>query len=124
MIAEKKTPKILLVEDDQILTMTLEFMLEDLGYDQVHHLVRGEEAVVWVRDHTPHLVLMDIQLEGAINGIEAARRIRAFSDVPIVFTTGNTDGPTHAQISDLSNVRMVGKPLIERTLRKLLDLGA
>jgi CheY-like chemotaxis protein len=82
---------ILIVEDDLILAMVLERMVLKLNYSVVDKEVSGKGDIEMVENHHPDLILMDIQLEDNINGIEAMRRIRRNSDVPVIYITGNSD---------------------------------
>jgi len=79
---------ILVVEDNPINALLLEHMLTHWGY-QVHHCAHGQEALDWLSDHRPVLVLMDVQLPG-VNGLELTQQIRQqpqWQDLPIVATT-------------------------------------
>ncbi|MGB3617585.1 MAG: response regulator, partial [Catalinimonas sp.] len=117
----QKAFQILLVEDDPVLRMTTEMMLENLGYEQVAQAHSGEDAVAWARDHRPDLILMDIYLPGRIDGIEAAEQIRRFSNVPIVFTTGDTTANVQAQLNGMTNAQVARKPVRPHQLKDILD---
>jgi len=83
--------RILIVED---VTMIADFMALILGRHgfQVSGIVTsGEEAVKVACETSPDLVLMDIRLEGFVDGIEAAEKIRSFCNVPVVFVSAHTD---------------------------------
>jgi YesN/AraC family two-component response regulator len=79
---------ILIVEDDGILATSLKEILSGFGYICFAAVATGEEAVEIAKNRIPDLILMDIELAGELNGIDAAEIIRSFSDVPIVFLTG------------------------------------
>lgn len=91
---QKKT--VMIVEDDLILNLLYESYLEKLGYDAEGELVYGKTAIEVAKKIQPHLILMDISLEGEIDGITAMKEIRKFSDVPVIYITGNSD-PHHVQ---------------------------
>lgn len=91
---QKKT--VMIVEDDLILNLLYESYLEKLGYDAEGELVYGKTAIEVAKKIKPDLILMDISLEGEIDGIEAMSEIRKFSDVPVIYITGNSD-PYHVQ---------------------------
>lgn len=91
---QKKT--VMIVEDDLILNLLYESYLEKLGYDAEGELVYGKTAIEVAKKIDPDLILMDISLEGEIDGIEAMTEIRKFSDVPVIYITGNSD-PYHVQ---------------------------
>ena len=90
----KKT--VLIVEDDLILNLLYESYMEKLGFDTRGELVYGKTAIDITKKIKPDLILMDIALEGEMDGIEAMAKIREFSDVPVVFITGNSD-PLHRE---------------------------
>jgi CheY-like chemotaxis protein len=89
--ALKKIPvapaTILVVEDDINVAAVLEARLESFGYKVCDIARTGPKAIECQNQHQPDLVLMDILLEGDMNGIEAAEKISAKSDVPIIFIT-------------------------------------
>lgn len=91
---QKKT--VMIVEDDLILNLLYESYLEKLGYDAEGELVYGKTAIEVAKKIEPDLILMDISLEGEIDGITAMKEIRKFSDVPVIYITGNSD-PHHVQ---------------------------
>ena len=79
--------RILLVEDESIVQLDLQQRLERMGYSVVGLASRGEEAVAKAIELQPDLVIMDVSLEGPMNGIEAARHIRAVQDTPVIYVT-------------------------------------
>jgi len=79
--------KILIVEDEYVVAMDLEYALINLGYTVVGTAARGVEALRLAEATTPDLVLMDIHLPGSKDGIEAAEEIRRRWKIPVVFVT-------------------------------------
>jgi len=94
MSSNKKT--VLIVEDDLILNLLYESYLEKLGYDAEGELVYGKTAIEVAKRIKPSLILMDISLEGDMDGVDAMQEIRKFSDVPVIYITGNSD-PYHIE---------------------------
>jgi CheY-like chemotaxis protein len=88
---KSSSKNILIVEDDLILAMVLERMVLKLNYSVADKRVSGKGAIEMAENYHPDLILMDIQLEDNIDGIEAMRRIRRSSDVPVIYITGNSD---------------------------------
>ena len=84
----------LVVEDEAIVAHDLRLSLQAMGYEVVGTCATGEEAVERAADARPDLVLMDIRLAGAIDGVEAAARITAASGCAIVFLTSHADEAT------------------------------
>ena len=91
-MAEKK--KVLIVEDDLILNLLYESYMEKLGFETQGELVYGKTAIEMTKKIEPDLILMDIALEGDMDGIDAMNEIRKFSKVPVIYITGNSD-PAH-----------------------------
>jgi CheY-like chemotaxis protein len=83
--------RILVVEDDVNVAAVIEARLESFGYTVCEIAPSGPKAIENAERHKPDLILMDILLEGDMNGIEAAEKISAASDVPIIFITCLTD---------------------------------
>lgn len=79
--------RILIVEDEQIISADLEAKLTGLGHDVVGSAASGAEAIRLAQQVRPELVLMDIRIQGDMDGIEAARRIQALTGSPVVFIT-------------------------------------
>jgi CheY-like chemotaxis protein len=79
--------RILIVEDESIVQLDLHRRLERMGHSVVGMASRGEEAVAKAVELKPDLVIMDVRLDGSMDGIEAARRIRAEQETPIVYVT-------------------------------------
>ena len=80
---------ILIVEDEPKIAALLEDYLKQSGYT-THVLVRGDEAVDWIRNQSPSLVLLDIMLPGK-DGLDVCREVRSFSQVPIVMLTARVE---------------------------------
>lgn len=78
-------PRILLVEDNNIISFELQSALESMGYEVVSIVVTGEDAVFNALDKLPDVVLMDIKLKGEMTGLEAARHIHTKVKMPIIF---------------------------------------
>jgi two-component system cell cycle sensor histidine kinase/response regulator CckA len=91
--------RILIVEDESIVQLDLQSRLRRLGHTVVGVASRGDEAIAKAAELAPDLVLMDVQIEGEMNGVEAARRIRSEKPVPIVYVTAYADAtePQDAQ---------------------------
>jgi len=109
------------VEDERIVALELEEKLASMGYGVVGNVGSGKEAVREVERLRPELVLMDIRLEGDMDGIEAARQIRAECDVPVVYVTAYADGPTLEQAKVTRPFGYIVKPFSESDLRSTIE---
>ena len=83
--------KILIVEDEYILALDLKRQLEDLGYLVPANVSTGEEAIRESELKKPDLILMDIKLNGSIDGIETAKIVQKKLDIPIVYLSAYSD---------------------------------
>ena len=81
--------RILLVEDEILIAEDARILLERMGYLVVGTAASGPEAVQQADEARPDLILMDVRLQGAMNGVEAARKIRSQTDVPIIYVTAH-----------------------------------
>lgn len=85
---------VLIVEDQRLVAADLAIQLRSFGYRIVGFASSGAEAITKARELSPGVVLMDINLEGEMDGTEAARQIRSFSGCAIVFLTAFSDVAT------------------------------
>jgi CheY-like chemotaxis protein/DNA-binding PadR family transcriptional regulator len=115
--------KILVVDDEAIITMQLEERLTAMGYTVTGMAASGEDAVDKARRLKPDLVLMDIVMPGKMNGIEAAKIIRKELDIPVVFVTSYADD---AIIEKAKSVRPYGyivKPFNELEIKAAIEVA-
>jgi len=112
---------ILIVEDEGIVAMDLELMLKVMGYTVIDSVPSGEEALKIVENSEIDIVLMDIYLKGELNGIETAIQIRYNFDIPIVYTSANTDLKTHPLIKQTEPYEYLIKPFTDFQLQQAID---
>jgi len=110
-------PRILIVEDNRIVSLDIQISLEALGYLVVGTAASGEVAIKTVSERNPNLVLMDINLEGAMDGIEAARQIQREYNIPIIFLTAFGDDVTKNRAMQLNPSGYIVKPYTEYQLQ-------
>ncbi len=115
--------KILIAEDEGIVAEDLANKVRQLGYDVVGPTATGEEAVELAKSHQPALVLMDIRLAGAMDGITAARQIRLQCDLPILFLTAHSDAGTVERAQQAGALGYVLKPFDDRDLRIQIEMA-
>lgn len=84
-------PRLMIVEDEVIIASSLKERLENSGYEICSMVTSGEEAIDLARKERPDLILMDIILDGDLDGIEAAEIIREETGAPVVFVTAYGD---------------------------------
>lgn len=117
-----KKPRILVVEDEIFVAWHLEAVLRDLGHAACGLVPDGESAVARADETHADIILMDINLKGAMDGIEAARRIRETSDATIVFITAYSDQATRARIEKtVPGAQVLAKPVSTSRLRYAIE---
>jgi two-component sensor histidine kinase/AmiR/NasT family two-component response regulator len=115
--------KILVVEDDKIISMEIKDRLQSLGYEVAAVVFSGEEAIEKATSILPELVLMDIRLQGKIDGIEAAEKIKAALDIPVIYLTAYTDEATLQRAKVTEPYGYIVKPLEERELHSAIEIS-
>ncbi len=120
---KESATSILVVEDEQIVAVDLESVLERLGYHVAGIAATSEQACRAAAQSEPDLVLMDIRIDGPVDGIETARRIRQRRDVPIVFLTAYTDRETLDRAKEIGPHGYLVKPFAERDLQATIEMA-
>ena len=115
--------RILIVEDERITALDISRMLGILGYSVAGLVATGEDALRVVAESPPDLVLMDINLEGELSGIEAAAAINRDHGVPVLFLTAYADRQTLDQAKETRPFGYLLKPCTEETLRVALEMA-
>jgi CheY-like chemotaxis protein len=117
---EKKDYKILIVEDEYLIAMSTQQDLEGMGFSVTGIAMSGEEAIKMVERMKPDIILMDIVLQGRIDGIEAAAEIQKRATIPVIFLSGNLEGENLKRIEKIANFGCVSKPYEDATLRHMI----
>lgn len=115
--------KILVVEDERVVARDIEKRLKKLGYVVPASVASGEEAIQKAAELRPDLVLMDVQLKGQMDGIEAAEHIRATSDTPIIYLTAYADDATLQRAKITEPFGYIVKPFDERDLHVAIEIA-
>lgn len=119
MSTDKKT--VIIVEDDLILNLLYESYLERLGFETEGELVYGKTAIETAKKIDPDLIVMDISLEGEIDGIDAMIEIRKFSNVPVIYITGNSDAYHVERAEETNYLDYLTKPIEYDDLEKAVN---
>ncbi|MBP7693140.1 MAG: EAL domain-containing protein [Anaerolineales bacterium] len=115
--------RLLVVEDQSIIALDLKNRLTSLGYEVVGTVAYGEAAVQQAGEQRPDLVLMDIRLKGEMDGIQAAERIRAEYDLPIVYLTAHSDEQTLQRARVTEPFGYILKPFEDRELHMAIEIA-
>ncbi|SFC39297.1 PAS domain S-box-containing protein [Flexibacter flexilis DSM 6793] len=108
--------KILIVEDQPLLAQDLRIKLTNMGHQVLEVVSSGQAALRAILNEKPNIVLMDIMLEGDMDGIEAAKRIRNYINVPIIYLTSCADDETFDRANAIGTYAYLLKPVQEREL--------
>jgi CheY-like chemotaxis protein len=112
MVEHSPERRALIVEDETLFAMSLAVDMQALGFGSCELAANGQDAFLKVMEDPPDVVLMDVNLEGGREGIEAARWLREVCDIPVVFITAYTDRDTVERIHEY----VPGAPVIAKTL--------
>ncbi|HHE46719.1 MAG TPA: PAS domain S-box protein, partial [Bacteroidetes bacterium] len=115
--------RILVVEDQRIVGLDIQGKLEGLGYEVPSIVSRGEDVLETAKKTRPNLVLMDIRLEGKMDGIEAAVQLRHSLDVPVVYITAYADDDTLKRAKLTEPYGYLLKPFEERDLCITIEMA-
>lgn len=115
--------RILVVEDEPIIAADLADRLTEMGYQVAGQYGSGEAALNHLEQDAPDLVLMDIQLGGALDGIETTRRLVEAHPVPVIFLTSNSDEATFARAKSTHPAAFLSKPFRGKDLRHAIELA-
>ncbi len=116
-------PKILIVDDEWLTRLEIEEMLTDLGYEVAGQAETGTEAVAMARELNPDLILMDVEMPGEMNGLDAAREIKAELGTPIVFISGHDDPEYIEAAKEIAPFGYVMKPFDEREVHAFVEIA-
>jgi CheY-like chemotaxis protein len=115
--------RILVVEDERIVGLHLKQQLVKLGYKVVAVVSSGDEALKVVKDRKPDVVLMDIHIDGDIDGIETASRIPPDHCVPVIYLTAFAGETTLQRARATKPYGYMMKPFSERELHATIQMA-
>ena len=114
---------VLIVEDETVISRDIQNKLQGLGYDAPLIVHSGEDAVEKAGELRPDLVMMDIVMDGGIDGIEAADQIRKNFNIPVIYLTAYADEETLERAKITEPFGYIVKPFDERELRSTIEMA-
>jgi signal transduction histidine kinase len=114
---------ILVVEDERVVADDIEESLKRLGYDVLGTVATAEHCLALAAERRPDLVLMDVRIEGELDGIETARQLRARFDVPVVYLTAFADEQTIARAGETEPHGYIQKPFRASELKSAVEIA-
>ncbi len=117
-----QAPSILIVEDERIVAADLQEVLNGLGYDAYAIAASGAEALAIARKKRPDIVLMDVRIDGDVDGIEVATQLRREFDTAVIFVTALGDTVTAQRAKSADPYAYLIKPVTVPALRTSIEL--
>jgi PAS domain S-box-containing protein len=115
--------KVLIVEDEIIIAEDLKISLQELGYQVVGVIQNGISTLAFLEKQTPEIIIMDIMLEGEMNGIELSKIINQKYDIPIIYCSAYNDNDTVDQAVLTNPYGYILKPIEDRELRATIKIA-
>ena len=118
-----KKKLILIVEDEMLIANSLKEIIKEYGYEVTDVIPTGEGAVAKVSEIPPDLILMDIMLEGEMDGIEATRKIQENFDIPVIYLTAYATNEVLERAKVIQPSGFILKPVEDRELYANIELA-
>jgi signal transduction histidine kinase len=114
--------KVMVVEDERIVALNLQRRLAKLGYEISSVVTSGSQALRHIEQDRPDIVLMDVNIEGDIDGIETASRIPEEYNLPVVYLTAYSEEVTLQRARTTQPYGFLLKPISERELHATIQM--
>lgn len=116
-------PRIIIAEDERIISTDIHFFLESHGYEIVASVESGEELISKAAELRPDLALVDIMLAGTLDGIEAATRLHEHLAIPVIFITAHSDDATIRRAKNSKAYGYIIKPVNHNELYSTIEMA-
>ncbi len=113
--------KILVVEDERLIARDIAMQLRNLGHEPFGPAHTGEQAIEMAGELRPDLVLMDVHLGSAMDGIDAAQVVRTQFDIPTIFLSAFSEDANSARAQLAKPAGYLSKPFEEYELREVIE---
>jgi diguanylate cyclase (GGDEF)-like protein/PAS domain S-box-containing protein len=115
--------RILIVEDEGLIARDIEDMVRNAGYEVCSVVGTGEDAIKKAETTHPDLILMDIILRGAMDGVDAAEKIREQFNIPVIYLTAHTDENTLERAKLTEPLGYTLKPVEQKELMTVMEMA-
>jgi AmiR/NasT family two-component response regulator len=115
--------RILIVEDEGIIAAHIASRLRGIGYEVVGIAESSEQALCETLNLQPDLILMDIRIKGALDGIETAAKLQEFCDIPIIYLTAHSDRETIDRAKTTRVFGFLTKPIHQAALAAGIEVA-
>ncbi|MGP8024368.1 MAG: methanogen output domain 1-containing protein [Methanobacterium sp.] len=113
---------VLIVEDEAITALEMQKILESWNYDICSIVSTGEDAINVAKNSQPDLILMDIILKGEMDGVEAASKIKEFTDAPVLYITA-LESVDFTRLKNTKGIGYLVKPINEGELQHNIEIA-
>ncbi len=113
--------RVLVIEDNAVLSLTLEVMLKKLGFSKIKKAYTPKEALALIDEFEPDLLLVDINLDSDLSGIDIVRIAQKKRPLSVVYTTANSDQYHRELAKETPHEAYLIKPLNFRTLSSAIE---
>ncbi|RPI74129.1 MAG: response regulator [Ignavibacteriales bacterium] len=120
---QKSKPKILIAENENIIAIDIKNTLHRIGFEVLDIVSSGEEVLRKIKDEVPDLILMDISLDGALDGIETAEILSAKYDIPVIYMTGLNTRETIQRAKITEPYGFLLKPFDSREIEIAIEMA-
>ncbi|WP_372753242.1 LytR/AlgR family response regulator transcription factor [Mariniflexile sp.] len=114
---------VLIVENEMISGQHMALQLKTLGYHVSGIMLQGEDALIHLKQNTPDLILLDINLNGELDGIETAKIIQQDYKIPIIYVTANCDDANFNKAKTTNPYGFISKPFKKQQLQRNIELS-
>jgi len=115
--------RILVVEDEAIVALDIQARLSRLGFEVAGHASTGAEALLLAESARPDLVLMDVMLQGPLDGIDTARKLLVCHRLPVVYLTAASDEATLERAKESGPLGYLAKPFEDHELSLAIEMA-
>ena len=115
--------KIIIVEDNELHAETMNFYLDELGYKVLGIVDNGKDCIDLISENKPDILLLDININGEINGIQLAEKVKELNSIPLIFTTSLADRETLKQAIKTQPEAYLNKPIEKNALATAIEIA-
>jgi len=112
---------VLVVDDEFLIAQGLQMQVEDMGLPVCGTAATAEAAIALAQAHRPAVILMDVRLDGSLDGVDAALAIHKSIGAKIIFITGSREESTQVRIAMDHPAAVLFKPISSLQLRRAVD---
>ncbi len=114
--------RVMIVEDEAVVALHLRRELSNLGYTVAGVASSGDQALKLVEEVFPDVILMDIHIQGELDGIDTAARIPRYLHIPVIYLTAYSEDSTLKRAGDTRPYGYLIKPFVNREIHATISV--